>query len=170
MELCNKCGNIGEIVKPGLRCRKCCNEYKNKWQRTKKNRTCILCNEPFVPNGRAKECSLKCKLLNRIKKVNGCWEWQGKITNVGYGEITHERKYVLAHRCSYKTFKGEIPKGMHICHSCDNKKCINPEHLWIGTQQENILDAMSKGRLPLDKNFKQRKKHVSLPAADPPAG
>jgi hypothetical protein len=89
---------------------------------------------------------LKCKLLNRIKKVNGCWEWQGKITNVGYGEITHERKYVLAHRCSYKTFKCEIPKGMHICHSCDNKKCINPDHLWVGNQKDNAIDMMKKNR------------------------
>lgn len=146
MDICNKCHKPGRIIKPGLRCLKCVTELKNEWKRKKKDRRCSYCKNPYVPNGIAKECSIKCKLLNRIKEVNGCWEWQGKITNVGYGEITHLKKYMLAHRCSYKTFVGEIPEGKVVCHTCDNKKCINPEHLWVGTQKENSIDKVNKKR------------------------
>jgi len=147
MNKCNKCGKEGKIIKPGLRCWRCVNDYKNDWAQKKKNKHCDYCKEPFIPNGRALECSLKCKLLNRIKIVNGCWEWQGKITKCGYGEITHNQKYILVHRCSYKEFLGEIEIGRNVCHTCDNKKCINPNHLWIGTQKDNIQDAKKKKRL-----------------------
>lgn len=147
MNICNQCGQIGVIVKPGLKCRKCVTERQNEWARKKKDRKCVYCHNSFIPNSIAPECSLKCRLLNRVKEVKGCWEWQGKITKAGYGEITHSRVYMLAHRAAYKTFKDEIPQGKQVCHTCDNRKCINPEHLWIGTAKENMGDAKKKGRL-----------------------
>lgn len=81
-----------------------------------------------------------------VIKENGCWEWIGTIDNKGYPRFGRDQ---LAHRFSYKKFKGEIPKGLCVCHNCpggDNPKCVNPEHLWLGTQKENILDKGPKGK------------------------
>lgn len=84
-----------------------------------------------------------------VDKKNGCWNWKGDLQPNGYGITTcHETyKRSQAHRISYKVFKGEIPKGMYVCHHCDNPKCINPDHLWVGTAKENMQDAKKKGRL-----------------------
>lgn len=113
----------------------------------KKYRKCSYCQNDYIANSVAKECSIKCRLLNRIEIKGNCWEWKGKITTVGYGEIRNKQKHCLTHRLSYEVFKGVIPKNTQVCHKCDNKKCMNPEHLWLGTQKENIQDAKKKKRL-----------------------
>jgi hypothetical protein len=147
MKICVKCSN--EFEKGlGKRCHRCVNDYKNEWQRKKKNKRCEFCNQEFNEVTISKECSLKCKLLNRKKEINGCWEWQGKISKNGYGYIQHKKKHMLTHRTSYETFIENIPFGLCVCHKCDNKKCINPEHLFLGTHKDNIQDAKEKGRLP----------------------
>ncbi len=98
----------------------------------------------------ALECGIKCIIINRHEKNGECWNWTGKIINSGYGSLVQgvngKKKYLSAHRESYKVFKGKIPLNMNVCHTCDNKKCINPEHLWIGTQKDNIRDCSKKGR------------------------
>lgn len=86
-----------------------------------------------------------------INVITGCWEWQGSKRN-GYGRITigsrkdGTRRIAMAHRVSYELFNGEIPDGMEICHKCDNPCCINPDHLFAGTRQDNIDDRERKGR------------------------
>jgi hypothetical protein len=77
--------------------------------------------------------------------VSGCWEWQLYIRRNGYGQMKFEGKTVDAHRVSYRAHKGEIPDGMYVCHTCDVKRCCNPEHLFLGTQGENMHDYVSKG-------------------------
>jgi hypothetical protein len=147
MNNCSSCKKECEWVKSTHQCKECINERKKNWKRKKKNRLCEYCKNEFIPNSIAKECSLKCRILNKIeRKENGCWDWKGKITNAGYGEITLDRKYLLIHREAYKLFKGDIPNGLNVCHSCDNKKCCNPDHLWVGTQKENINDCVKKDR------------------------
>jgi hypothetical protein len=97
-----------------------------------------------------KFCSYRCTIIYRNLKVNDCWEWQGKLNTSGYGQLSmrgNNKKQVIAHRISYLEFKGEIPTGMVVCHSCDNKKCVNPEHLWLGTPKDNFRDSMKKGRM-----------------------
>jgi hypothetical protein len=81
-----------------------------------------------------------------------CWEWQGNRDKDGYGILSHwNGKNARAHVVSYELFVGKIPKRhgkkrLFPCHSCDNPPCINPNHLWLGTNQQNMEDMIKKGR------------------------
>ena len=85
------------------------------------------------------------KFSNDKEMKNKCWEWHGRLTRSGYGHVFYAGSTKTAHRISYVYFKGEIPNKMNVCHSCDNKKCFNPNHLWLGTTKQNIQDAHNKG-------------------------
>lgn len=82
--------------------------------------------------------------------TNGCWIWQKAVTNSGYGVVgvQHDRKRLMtfAHRISYYCFNGPLGQGLQVCHSCDNKLCCNPHHLWLGTRSDNVRDSHKKGR------------------------
>ena len=77
---------------------------------------------------------------------NACWPWAGTIASTGYAKMKHNRKMLSGHRVSYELHKGRIPSGMYVCHSCDNKICTNPNHLWLGTPADNMNDKVAKGR------------------------
>ena len=79
---------------------------------------------------------------------NQCWEWLAAKTPKGYGIFWDGIKLNIAHRYAYKQYKGEIPNGIHVCHSCDNPSCVNPEHLWLGTNLQNRIDSKNKNRIP----------------------
>lgn len=86
---------------------------------------------------------------NIIKdKATKCWEWQGALNNIGYGMIrdTDINGMRTTHRVSYEIEHGSIPKDQCILHTCDNPKCINPDHLFAGTRLENTADMISKDR------------------------
>lgn len=90
---------------------------------------------------------VKARLKSSIKiDSNGCWNWTKKLDGHGYGCAKYERKCIGTHRLSYKLFIGEIPAGMLVCHHCDNPPCCNPEHLFLGTNQDNSNDKVRKGR------------------------
>lgn len=82
-----------------------------------------------------------------IDEVTDCWEWQAAKNNIGYGMFRWEQGIMrTAHRVSYELFNGPIPYNMCVCHKCDNPSCVNPDHLWLGTIQDNHDDMIQKGR------------------------
>lgn len=80
------------------------------------------------------------------RSPNECWEWQAGKSNKGYGRLWVNGDNVNAHVFSYELHNGPIPRGLFVLHKCDNRRCVNPNHLFLGTQQDNIDDMRAKGR------------------------
>lgn len=81
-----------------------------------------------------------------VKKGNGCWKWIGGVDGNGYSRVWCNGRRQAAYRVAYELTKGPIPEGMLACHHCDNKLCVNPDHLFIGTQKDNMQDWTRKGK------------------------
>lgn len=75
----------------------------------------------------------------------GCWEWMSSKTPLGYGQFSIGNFPRYAHRLAYELWRGVIPAGMSVLHTCDNPSCVNPDHLWLGTQADNMRDRRAKG-------------------------
>lgn len=78
---------------------------------------------------------------------DGCWYWIGNTVESGYGCATFNKHRYRAHRFSYLIFKGQITDGLYVCHTCDNRLCVNPDHLFLGTARDNWQDCLSKKRI-----------------------
>lgn len=76
---------------------------------------------------------------------DSCWPWEGALNEDGYGNFREGRTSVLAHRYSWELAHGS-PGEMYVLHKCDNPRCVNPQHLFLGTQKDNVKDMMTKGR------------------------
>ncbi|MFJ0492812.1 HNH endonuclease signature motif containing protein [Citrobacter werkmanii] len=94
----------------------------------------------------SKRKSLEERLLAGCIKTEGCWIWRRSVASSGYGQIRLNYKNLRANRASFMVFKGEIPDGMVIRHTCDNKLCINPDHLILGSCKQNSEDMVSRDR------------------------
>lgn len=82
-----------------------------------------------------------------LKVEGGCWEWQATRIKAGYGHINIGGRILRAHRVSYELAQSPIPDGLCVLHKCDNRPCVNPDHLFLGTKKDNFWDAVQKGRL-----------------------
>lgn len=97
----------------------------------------------------------------KINKTESCWLWIGAKDTKGYGALTSNYKTLRAHRYSYLLHRGPIPEGLHVCHSCDTPACVNPDHLWLGTNKENHKDKIEKGRIPTGPNHWNQKRRLN---------
>jgi hypothetical protein len=127
-------------------------------------RQCLYCNKPFLTSsdqiavGNGRFCSRKCayqkyprkppeeRFWKRVNKTSGCWLWTGPTNNKGYGVFGVNYRNQLAHRFSYSLRYGPIESDMLCLHRCDIPLCVNPDHLFLGSQHDNIQDMLSKGR------------------------
>jgi len=132
-------------------------------------KTCEACGQAFKKRPRDSQaqwedrafCSVHCagKVKNTMpthlyfwkyaerKSNDECWPWTGTCDQHRYGRVPFMTKQMKAHRVSYEMFNGHIPDGLVVRHRCDNPNCVNPHHLEVGTQKENMLDASKRGRL-----------------------
>lgn len=92
--------------------------------------------------------TLQDRFWSKVEKSDGCWVWTGSTERGGYGHmcLTNSRKMGKAHRISWELHFGKIPDGMMVCHHCDNPPCVRPDHLFLGSNSDNVADMIAKKR------------------------
>lgn len=103
------------------------------------------------------------RFVDRIMWTESCWIWTGTTLPAGYGVMWFEGRQLLSHRIAWTVYRGPIPQGMQVLHKCDNPCCVNPAHLFLGTQHDNMHDMIRKNRSKLGKSQHTQVKGVVTP-------
>ena len=107
------------------------------------------------------------RFMSKVNKTDTCWLWKAGLNHKQYGQfsITIDgcTKTYRAHRFIYEYFNGTIPEGMLVCHTCDTPRCVNPDHLWLGTVSDNAVDSVNKKRHGMTKKTHCPKGHEYTP-------
>lgn len=151
----------------GRRCARWNHRFcSNECRRDQVQRVCEVCGTRFrvwrnvAERGFGRFCSRQCRyaglkpktqpvderLWARVQKTEACWLWQGMTSRKGYGLLRVDGRTVQAHRMAYELAHGAIPADLCVCHRCDTPRCVNPDHLFLGTHQDNVRDRNAKGR------------------------
>ena len=108
---------------------------------------CETCKHPCYKKYARAFCGDKCRFMFYVNITEDCWIWKGALNRSGYGKFYFQGfGHDIAHRVSYKLFKGSIKDDFFVCHRCDNPACVNPNHLWLGTHKDNMTDMVQKNR------------------------
>jgi len=112
------------------------------------NRLCCAPSHLYIETSASSQTLFQKRFWEKVTKTDACWLWNGYRNACGYGCAgIGGRKTMLAHRAAWEMVNGPVPAGMRVLHTCDIPACVRVDHLWIGTQQENIADMIAKGRM-----------------------
>lgn len=126
------------------------------------------CGKRF--NDKLKAVSTEERFWSKVDKSGECWIWTGCLTNRGYGNFGVRKGYnIPAHRFAYELTCGPIPEGFLACHHCDNRRCVRPDHLFLGSHRDNTQDCIRKGRFCSgDRHHKRIRQVASVATSEPP--
>jgi len=115
-----------------------------------KTKPCAFCGKPYVVRTRSRYCDFPCRFYSKVDRTpapKGCHLWTATVDSKGYGQIKVDGKKELAHRIAWELKNnGPVPDGKCVLHHCDNPPCVNPNHLFLGTNADNVRDRDKKNR------------------------